>query len=228
MESEKYSNMKSEMISNMKSEVKSKLESEEYSNMYSNMKSEMISNMKSEVKSKLESEEYSNMKSEMISKMISNRKSEGKVEAIRAAPKPENKQQLQAFLGLVNFYHSFLPNKASIAEPLHGLLDGDAPWNWSSDHTKAFNSLKQLISSESVLTPFDDSLPIVLTCDASPYGVGAVLAHVLPDGREAPVAFHSRTLTSTERNYAQLDKEALAIISGVKKFYHFLYGHHLQ
>ncbi|KAG8174022.1 hypothetical protein JTE90_008260 [Oedothorax gibbosus] len=152
--------------------------------------------------------------------------SKGKVEAIRAAPKPENKQQLQAFLGLVNFYHSFLPNKASIAEPLHRLLDGDAPWNWSSDHTKAFNSLKQLISSESVLSPFDDSLPIVLTCDASPYGVCAVLAHVLPDGREAPVAFHSRTLTSTERNYAQLDKEALAIISGVKKFHHFLYGHH--
>ncbi|KAG8175139.1 hypothetical protein JTE90_021690 [Oedothorax gibbosus] len=88
--------------------------------------------------------------------------SKGKVEAIQAAPKPENKQQLQAFLDLVNFYHSFLPNKASIAEPLHRLLDNDAPWNWSSDHTKAFNSLKQLISSESVLTPFDDSLPIVL------------------------------------------------------------------
>ncbi|KAG8175377.1 hypothetical protein JTE90_009160 [Oedothorax gibbosus] len=131
--------------------------------------------------------------------------SKGKVEAIRAAPKPENKQQLQAFLGLVNFYHSFLPNKASIAEPLHRLLHNDAQWNWSSDHTKAFNSLKQLISSGSVLTPFDDSLPIVLTCDASPYDVGAVLVHVLPDGRQAPVAFHSRTPTSTERNYAQLD-----------------------
>ncbi|KAG8182483.1 hypothetical protein JTE90_020401 [Oedothorax gibbosus] len=116
--------------------------------------------------------------------------------------------------------------KASIAELLHRLLDSDAKWVWLDSHTEVFNKLKNLISSDSVLVPFDETLPILLTCDASPYGVGAVLSHQLPDGREAPIAFFSRTLTSTERNYAQIDKEALSIISGVKKFHNFLYGHH--
>ncbi|KAG8196269.1 hypothetical protein JTE90_023824 [Oedothorax gibbosus] len=155
--------------------------------------------------------------------------SRSKVEAIHAAPIPADKQQLQAFLGLINFYHSFLKGKASIAtsiaEPLHRLLDSDAKWVWLDSHTEVFNKLKNLISSDSVLVPFDETLSILLTCDASPYGLGAVLRHQLPDGREAPIAFSSRTLTSTERNYAQIDKEALSIISGVKKFHNFLYGH---
>ncbi|KAG8174742.1 hypothetical protein JTE90_012063, partial [Oedothorax gibbosus] len=87
---------------------------------------------------------------------------------------------------------------ASIAELLHRLLDSDAKWVWLGSHTEVFNKLKNLISSDSVLVPFDETLPILLTCDASPYGVGAVLSHQLPDGREAPIAFSSRTLTSTE------------------------------
>ncbi|KAG8194755.1 hypothetical protein JTE90_026398 [Oedothorax gibbosus] len=122
--------------------------------------------------------------------------------------------------------HTIVRRKASIAELLHRLLDSDAKWVWLDSHTVVFNKLKNLISSDSVLVPFDETLPILLTCDASPYGVGAVLSHQLPDGREAPIAFSSRTLTSTERNYAQIDKEALSIISGVKKFHNFLYGHH--
>ncbi|KAG8176462.1 hypothetical protein JTE90_025031 [Oedothorax gibbosus] len=94
-----------------------------------------------------------------------------KVEAIHAAPIPTDKQQLQAFLGLINFYHSFLKGKASIAEPLHRLLDSDAKWVWLDSHTEVFNKLKNLISSDSVLVPFDETLPILLTCDASPYGL---------------------------------------------------------
>ncbi|KAG8193484.1 hypothetical protein JTE90_023735 [Oedothorax gibbosus] len=124
--------------------------------------------------------------------------SRSKVEAIHAAPIPADKQQLQAFLGLINFYHSFLKGKASFAEPLHRLLDSDAKWVWLDSHTGVFNKLKNLISSDSVLVPFDETLSILLTCDASPYGVGAILNHQLPDGREAPIAFSSRTLTSTE------------------------------
>ncbi|GBM25959.1 hypothetical protein AVEN_94395-1 [Araneus ventricosus] len=68
---------------------------------------------------------------------------------------------------------------------------------------------------------------ISLTYDASSYGVGYVLSYLMPDGREAPIAYASRTLTSTERNYSQLDKEALSIIAGVKKFHYFLYGHNI-
>ncbi|XP_023037261.2 uncharacterized protein LOC111519675 [Drosophila willistoni] len=71
---------------------------------------------------------------------------------------------------------------------------------------------------------FDGKLPVSLTCDASPYGIGAVLSHKLQDGSEKPNAFYSRTLSKTERNYSQIDIEAVGLISGVKKFHNYLYG----
>ncbi|OUC45668.1 hypothetical protein D917_01810 [Trichinella nativa] len=150
--------------------------------------------------------------------------SKQKVAAIHNTPQPRNKKELQTFLGLLNFYHSFLRNKATVAEPLHRLLDKETKWKWTNKHKKAFNQTKQLLSSDCVLTHYDVKKPLVLICDASPVGIGAVLCHQMPNGKEAPIAFYSRTLTSTERNYAQIDKEALAIIASVKKFHDYLYG----
>ncbi|XP_064469269.1 uncharacterized protein K02A2.6-like [Ornithodoros turicata] len=150
--------------------------------------------------------------------------SKEKVKAIHEAPAPTNRQELQAFLGLLNFYHIFLKNKATVAEPLHRLLDKEALWEWTPLHAKAFEECKQLISSESVLHHYDESKPLVLTCDASPCGIGAVLSHRLENYQEVPIAFYSRTLSSAERNYAQIDKEALAIIASVKKFHYYVYG----
>ena len=148
-----------------------------------------------------------------------------KVRAIHEAPPPQSKTELQAFLGLLNFHHAFLPNKASVAEPLNRLLEKQSIWVWGTKQQKAFQEVKNLISSNSVLVHYDENLPLVLACDASPYGIGAVLSHCLPDGREAPVAFYSRTLSKAEQNYAQIDKEALAIVAGIKKFHDYVYGH---
>lgn len=146
------------------------------------------------------------------------------VKAIKEAPIPQNVSQLQAFLGLLNFYHNFLPNKATQLEPLHKLLAKNSKWIWEKSQDQAFACAKEMLSSESLLTHFDPSKPITLTCDASPYGLGCVLSHVFPDNVEVPIAFHSRSFTSTERNYAQIDREAAAIIAGVKKFNNYLFG----
>ena len=148
-----------------------------------------------------------------------------KVTAIKEAPVPSNVQQLRSFLGLINYYGKFLPNLSSKLAPLHSLLENGKPWQWLDIHQKAFDCAKSQLTSSQVLTHFDSKKEVILSCDASPYGVGAVLAHRFPDGSERPIAFASRTLAPAERNYSQLDKEGLAIIFGVKKFHNFLMGH---
>ena len=101
--------------------------------------------------------------------------------------------------------------------PLHKLLRNDTPWNWSKDCQQAFNKAKLSVSQAPVLAHYDVTKPIKLYCDASPYGVGACMMHII-NGKEQPVAYASRTLSQAERNYAQIEREALALIFGVKKF----------
>ena len=88
------------------------------------------------------------------------------------------------------------------------------------------NNAKDTLASSDVLMHYNLALPIRLAAEASAYGIGAVIAHVLPDRSEWPVAFASRTLSASERNYAQVEREALSLISGVKHFHYYLYGCH--
>ena len=133
----------------------------------------------------------------------------GKVKAVVEAPEPRDVSQLRAFLGLVNYYNRFLPNLSTLLAPLHQLLNKHAKWNWSFQCAQAFRDIKRLITSDMVLVHFNPDLPLTLSCDASAYGLGAVLSHVLPGG-ERPVAFGSRTLSNSEQKYSQIEKEALA------------------
>lgn len=147
-----------------------------------------------------------------------------KIRAISQAPEPINKQQLQAFLGLITFYDRFFQNKSDLLEPLYRLLKKDARFKWGRQQKSSFDQVRKLLQSENLLVHYSADLPLILSGDASPYGVGAVLAHVMPDGREAPIAFGSRTLQVAEQKYSQLDKEALSIVFGIKKFNQFLSG----
>ena len=87
---------------------------------------------------------------------------------------------------------------------------------------QAFQQSKYLLNSSNLLIHYDPENPMVIACDASPYGLGAVLSHIMPDKSERPIMFTSRTLTNAERNYSQIEKEVLAIIFAVKKFSIFM------
>ena len=142
--------------------------------------------------------------------------SEEKVKAIQEAPAPKNPTELKSFLGMLNFYGKFIPNLSSILEPLHSLLRKDVVWKWEVEQQEAFYKDKNQLHSSDVLVHYDPKKELVVSCDASPYGVGAVLSHVMEDGSERPVAYASRTLSTAERNYGHLDKEALAVVFAVK------------
>ena len=144
--------------------------------------------------------------------------------AIREAPAPTNLTELRSYLGMVNHYGRFLPNLATVLAHMHQLFRKDTKWYWMKAQQEAFDRTKEMLSSPQVVTHFDSSKALILTCDASQYGIGSVLAHVMEDGTERPIAYHSRSLSPAEKNYAQIDKEGLAVIDGLKKFHQYLWG----
>jgi len=93
-------------------------------------------------------------------------------------------------------------------------------WGWSSNFEKAFYQGKKALVHSPALAHYDPSKPIRHACNASPYGVGAVISQAEKNGQEKPVAFSSRSLSKAERNYAHIEREALALIFWVQ----YLYG----
>lgn len=148
---------------------------------------------------------------------------ENKIRALREAPATRNKQELKSYLGLLNYYGHFIQDLSSKLQPLYDLLKNNAPWKWSTKCQDIFEDSKNWICTENVLTLYNPEKPLRLICDASPYGLGAVLAHVI-NGDERPVSFASKTLSSAEKNYSQLEREALSIIFGLKNFHQYLFG----
>ena len=126
-------------------------------------------------------------------------------------------------MGLVNYYGKFLPNLGNTRSPLYRLLQKNIAWSWSDDQKRAFQTAKSQVTSADLLMHFDPDKKLILSCDASPYGVGVVLVHELEDGSDRPIAYVSRTLAPAERKYPQIEKEGLAVVFGVKKFHHALF-----
>ena len=125
---------------------------------------------------------------------------------------------------MLNHYHRFLDRMSTIPEPLHRLLRKGQSWEWDKAQQTVFEKAKQLLTSPQVLSHYDPAKPLTMSCDASPYGIAAVLSHRMPNGDDRPTAFASKTLTPAERNYCHLKKEDLAIILGVKKFHEYCFG----
>ena len=147
-----------------------------------------------------------------------------KVEAICNRPKPINVSQLRSLLGQINYYARFIPGLQGKCAPLHRLLQKGVKWEWTTNDSQIVSELNSKLSSNDTLVHFDVNKPLVLSCDACEYGIGAELAHSFPDGTLRPIAFASRTLSNAEKNYSSIDREALALVFGVLKFHQYLYG----
>lgn len=149
------------------------------------------------------------------------------VKCIQDAPAPTSKAELQSYLGLLNFYHDYIPHAGHKLTPLYNLVKNNAEWEWSNECNRCFEESKKWVCEDSVLVFYDPQQPLRLTTDASAKGVGAVLSHVI-DGQERPISFASKKLQPCETRYSQIEREALAIIFGIKQFHKFLYGRHFE
>ena len=112
---------------------------------------------------------------------------------------------------------------SSHLKPLYNLERKDVLFEWSPKCEESFKNAKELLQKSEILVHYNPTLPIIIATDASPYGVGAVMSHLV-NGEERPIMFISSTLTKSEQNYAQIQKEALAILFGVRKLHKYIYG----
>ena len=149
-----------------------------------------------------------------------------KIKAVEDFPAPTSRTLVKKFLGMTSYYRRFVPNYASIVKPLTQLtkIRGQPKiFQWNEEAQRAFEHLKMSLLTEPVLRLPDFDRNFVVYTDASDYGLGAVLAQNFVDG-EAVVAYASRQLSSSERNYSTFQKECLAIVWALQYFHHYLFG----
>ncbi len=147
---------------------------------------------------------------------------EQKVEKVRDAIPPTTRKELRSFLGLASYYRRFIPGFARITRPLNENASGNVKFVWSENMQAAFEELKVNLTSDSALAYPDYEKPFVVCTDASSKAVGAVLSQVDEDGRDYPIHYASRALSSAESNYSAFERKALDVAFALKKFRHYL------
>ncbi|UYV68125.1 K02A2.6-like, partial [Cordylochernes scorpioides] len=147
-----------------------------------------------------------------------------KIEAVARMPAPTDVHGVRRFLGMVNHLGRFVENLSEIVAPLNQLLVKGQDFVWDCSQERAFRKLKELLTTQPILAAYDVRKPTMVSSDASSYGLGAVLKQEGKNGIWRPVAYSSRTMTPTEKRYAQIEKEALAITWACERFQDFLLG----
>ena len=147
-----------------------------------------------------------------------------KTEAIKQMRPPTNITELRRLMGMINQLNKFSPHVAQLSQPLRQLLKSNTVWLWTAQHDEALNKLKEEICSHRVLAHYNVQAKTKISADASSYGVGAVLLQSKDDITWQPVAFTSRALSETESRYAQIEKEALALVYACEKFSDYVLG----
>ena len=142
------------------------------------------------------------------------------------AQEPKSIAEVQSFIGLVTYYSRFIHRFSEILCHLYDLLGKNKTFLWSEKCRVAYNSIKKGIATSDILTCYK-GYELILETDASPTGLGAVLIQIEQEV-ERPIAFASKRLSPAERNYSQTDREALALVVGVKKFKYYLLGRNFK
>ena len=148
-----------------------------------------------------------------------------RVRQVLEIPSPSTKQELQSFLGIIQYLSPFITRLSDRTVPLRSLLQQDE-YQWNATHQKAFDSIKDAISSAATLNHFNPKFETIVQVDASKKGLGAALIQIDPadPGQERIVSFASKTLTNVEQRYANIEREYLAVVFGVEKFHTYLDG----
>jgi transposase InsO family protein len=142
-----------------------------------------------------------------------------KVAAILDMPPPDDVHGVRRLCGMVQYLAKFLPNLASDLEPVRALTKKECEWNWTRECDEALRLVKEKVTKAPVLAFFNPNKELVLQVDSSKSGIGAV---IMQDGQ--PIEYASRALTPSEQNWAQLEKEALALVYGLERFDQYTYG----
>ncbi|XP_039450654.1 uncharacterized protein K02A2.6-like [Culex pipiens pallens] len=147
-----------------------------------------------------------------------------KIAAVVNMPALHDVSSLRSYLGAINYYGKFIKEMRRFRQPLDDLLRKGAKFVWSADCQRSFDRFKEILQSPLLLTHYNPRLDIVVSADASNVGIGARIAHRFPDGTEKAIYHASRSLTPAEKNYSQIEKEALALVYAVTKFHRMIYG----
>ncbi len=142
-------------------------------------------------------------------------------------PAPEDKKELQEFMGMLNFFGNYIPNLSDKSAPLREMLKKDSEFMWEAHHQRCFEKLKSYVTEEASLQYFDTRKVPIIHTDASLKGLGAALLQE-HDGVLKPIAFASKALTPAESRYACIERELLAIVYAVERFHTYVYGRTIQ
>ena len=147
-----------------------------------------------------------------------------KLLAIKELKEPKNEKELKSILGAIQYLSNYIENLSARTDILRQLLKQDNDWNWTTEHTKAFEKIKQKITEIPCLAHYKSDYPNIFTTDASTKGLGATLWQEQPDGKLKPIGFASRFISDTEKNYAINELEFLAVVWGLEHFRLYIYG----
>ena len=148
---------------------------------------------------------------------------EDKVKAIVEAREPQSASEVRSFLGLANYNARFIPDFATVAEPLRRLTKKGVRFEFGEEQKNAFNELKRRLSSAETLGYFDKDAKTLIIADASPVGLGAILIQEQQGGKRV-ISYASKSLSAVEKRYLQTEKGTLAVVWASERFHVYLYG----